>query len=290
MKKGILFISFLSLTAILHAQPRCFIVGPAYSSGKASIENYSFTRNYVTTLDGAPSYEFSNFGNAEVKSKGVGIMMDIYTKRSRIAFDLMYPLKNSPGNPANFNLAFGGYIKGKIGILVGVSSYGNRKMLNGAPSDPTYTSLSLIPDQTATGNFYNDNFVAKGVGLNALFNIALNETTVIRFDYGVYATDIVGKKEPLPETMDWKQTSSRKFEVGLAMQVPGEPFGFSFKFVNWNTTAQYFGDYEYTNNGSPITATVEVFPERKYSLKTFMIALMIPLGSATSTTTTITVL
>jgi len=289
MKKGMLFIGLLSLTAILQAQPKCFIVGPAYSFGSASIENYSFTRNYTTTLDGAPTYEFSNFGNAKEKSKAVGIMMDIYTKHSRIAFDLMFPLKNTPGNPANFNLAFGGYIKGKIGILVGVSTYGNTKMLNSAPADPTYTSLSLTPDMTASGNFYNDNFLAKGVGLNALFNIALNETTVIRFDYGIYAADIVGKKNPLPENMDWKQTSSRKFEAGICMQVPGEPFGFSFKFVNWNTTAQYFGDYEYTNNGSPTTATVEVFPERKYNLTSFMIALMIPLGNATSTTTTVTV-
>lgn len=289
MRKIILLFACLSLTSLLEAQPRCFIVGPAYSFGSASIENYSFSRSYTMAPDGSPQYTFSNMSNAKVKSKAVGLMMDIYTKHSRVAFDLMLPLKNTPGNPFNFNLAFGGYIKKKVGIMLGASTYSNTKKLNGQPIDPNFTSLELTSDLTSSGNFYNDNFFAKAVGLNALLNIALNETTVIRFDYGIYAADIVGKNNPLPENYEWKQSSSRKFEAGICMQVPGEPFGFSFRFVNWNTQAQYFVKNDYTVNGNTQSISSEIFPERKYNFTSFMIALMIPLGNATSTVTTVTV-
>lgn len=289
MKKGIVFISFLSLTAILQAQPRCFIVGPAYSFGSVSSENYSFTRSY-TTIDGAPTYTFSNLSDVKMKSKAVGIMMDIYTKHSRIAFDLLFPLKNSPGNPANFNLAFGGYIKERVGLFVGLSSYANTKIMNATPTDPIFSAIDLSPDITSQGNFYNDNFLSNGTGVNGLLNIALNETTVIRFDYGIYASSLTNKKNPLDENIKWEQTSSRKFEMGICMQVPGEPFGFSFKFVNWNTSGKLLGTFDYTFNGNPSSITTEIFPERKYNLKTFMIALMIPLGNATSTSGTITVI
>jgi hypothetical protein len=281
----------LFTTIIAYTQPNCFIVGPAYTFGSASIDGYSFSRTAGIGANGEPTFTFSNIAKMESKSRAVGIMMDMYKKHSRIAFDLMFPLKNTPGNPFNFNMAFGGYIKERIGILIGGSFYANTKYFNSYPSDSgTFNSIDItLNDDLTSGNFYNDNFFAQGLGVNALLNIALSETAVIRLDYGIYASDITNKKKPLPENYDWSSNFSRKFEASLVLQAEGEPFGFGLKFVQWTTRGQMIKDHEYTTNGTTQSIDLATMPERTFKLTNFMISLMIPMGNATSTTTIITV-
>lgn len=290
IQKMILALAIVSVGTLATAQPRCFIVGPAYNMGNTTIDGFSFTRTYnANGMDGAPTTEFSGLGSAKTKNSAAGLYTDIYLKRCRIGFDLMFPFKNSGANVLNFNLAFGGYIKGKVGILAGVSFYQNTKNLELYPTDVSYTSLSLSSEVNSSGNFYNDANMAGAGGFNLLLTYAHNETLVVRFDYGFYLGGITHKKSGEPENYDWNQTGSRKIEIGAVWQFH-ENFGLAAKFFTWTSSGTYDAEIEYTDmSGNTSEKEIAIFPERTYKSTNFTISLMIPLGGAEATSGRISV-
>lgn len=296
MKRIVASLSCLALMSMAIAQPNMVVVGPTYQIGNASVDSYGFTRTY-SMVDDVPSFTYSNFQGVKVKSRGVGLLMDIYKPHARIGMDLVIPLKNSPTNGFNFALAFGGYIKERIGILFGGSYYSNTKKFNNATTpissstSTIYSPMELTNDYKAQGDFYNNNFFAQALGANGMLNIALAETCVLSFDYGIYRSNLVTQKNDPEGNYEWDSKLSRKFEVRFSLQAEGEPFGLSIKYSTWTTIGNWSGDIEYLNSSNE-TATVNLnlLPERKYVLNSLMFCLMIPMGNMTSTTTTITVL
>jgi hypothetical protein len=280
MKKLLFSAGLLAITTVSYAQPHCFVFGPAMNVGSTNVTNYSFTRNYSTDASGVPTATFSNFGDAKVKNTSAGMMMDIYTRRSRIAFDLMFPFKETSGNVFNFNLAFGGYVKEKVGILVGLSYYANKKKISYIPADSSNSVYwSETGDATSTGNLYNDaNIVSQG-GVNLLLTYALAENFVFRLDYGFYAGGITNDKTGEPENYEWDLTHSRKLEFSASWMI-SDIFGLAFKVNSWKTSGIYSAEMTYTQNGNEQTAEVDLMPERTFRSNNFTFCLMIPLGGA----------
>jgi hypothetical protein len=290
MKNAILILTFLSLSALMQAQPHCFLVGPSYSTGHSEIKNYSFTRTTEYAADGTPSNSFTNLGDADASAKSVGIFMDIYGKKSRWAFDLMYPLGGSYTNGFNFNMAFGGYVKEKVGILFGASYYANTKVYNATPANGAFTELSNI-DVITSGNFYHTGVMGNALGANMLLTYALEENIVFRIDYGFYVGGMFSSKvdDALPEGFEDK-AKGRKLEIGGVWQI-SDMFGVALKFVNWSSMVDFTGEVKYnqTTPSGPVEQTVELnmFPERSIKSNTLTISIMIPLGSAESQSGTI---
>lgn len=292
MKNTFFLVCFLSLSAVIQAQPHCFIVGPAMNIGNTTITNYSFTRTTIFDNNGSPENVFTNLGDATNKATSAGIYMDLYKKKSRFAMDLMLPLKGSAANWFNLNWAWGGYIKEKVGILAGIGLYANSKVFSAVPTDPTATLISLSGEAANINpiSYYSNNNLSGCGGVDLLVTYALKENVVFRIDYGIYLGDIVPNKTTVPDSYNWKGKST-KLELGAVWQF-SDYLGLAVKFTKWKTVGNYTGDYSYTdpmNSGATLEKEVNLFPERTISSSNFMFSIMIPLGSAESQSGTIEV-
>ena len=273
------------------SQPRCFVVGPAMNFGNTKVDNYAFTKTYSVDPNGLPTTQFSNFMGSQAKNTSAGLMMDFYTKNVRFASDIMIPFEGSSANYFNANLAFGGYIKEKFGILIGGSYYANKKSIADNRTDVTGSHWALTDDYTIEGDLYNDANIANQLGANLLFNIALAETFVIRFDYGMYFSNIMKRKLEAPEGYDFESaiTQSNKFEVGAVWQI-SEIFGMAIKYNRWKATGDYQSELSFTDNdGIEQMTSINLLPTRTYISNNFTFCIMIPLGNASASSSTITV-
>ncbi len=286
MKKALLSLFFSASAIFVIAQPRCFVVGPAYNMGSTKITNYSFTRIYSTDADGTPATTFMNFKDAKNKASAAGLVMDIYSKHCRFGMDIMVPLKNSQANFFNINLAFGGYIKEKVGILVGLSGYANSKKYSAIPSDTGYVLLATNAEYNTSGKYYSNAAPGSMVGANLLLTYALTEKCVVRLDLGTYVPTTESKKTPYLDNYEYKKRGSKKVELGIVYQFT-ESFGAFAKVNMWNTKGTLMADLK-DSYSSGITK-LEVMPEQKFKSTNFTFGIMIPLGSAESRSGTISI-
>lgn len=288
LKKYLFTASILSIGMIASAQPRCFIVGPSFSMQSNTMETFSFTRTIGMDADGAPTTTFSNILPEKCSGKGVGLTMDLYLKRTRFAFDLMFPLKGSYTNVFNFNWAWGGYIKGKVGILAGLIFYSNPANYNVTPTDPNLTLANLSDSYNSSGNFYTTSGLKSCGGINFMLTYAHSEKMVFRADYALMLGSADSKKNPLQENYNW-DGKAKRLELAAVWQF-SDYFGAALKFNLWNSVGQYTtkASYNPTSNPSGTSETeIDVFPEQKFKSSNFMISIMIPLGSAESQSGTI---
>lgn len=293
MKKIILSFLFSASIFIVAAQPRCFVVGPAMNVGSTTIDNYSFSRLNTVTTEGAPVNTFSDFGTAKNKATSVGLLMDVYTKRWRFGMDIMYPLKGSQANFFNLNLACGGYIKEKVGILVGISGYASSKMYSATPADTGSVLLATNADYKTSGKFYSNAAPGSNIGANLLLTYALKENIVFRLDIGKYIATTESKKTPYLDNYEFKRKGSTKIEVGGVWMI-SDKFGLFAKFNMWNIKGYIIAkdvEYDMIANGTTTKATTEIqlTPEQTFKSKNFTFGIMIPLGGAESQSGTITV-
>lgn len=293
MKKAFFSLLFLSSLVVL-AQPHCFVAGFNYSQMTTNIKNYTFQRTLVTDpATGNPSTTFANLKDQKVVGASAGINFDIYTKHWRIASDINFPFKKSYSNFFNFNLAYGGYIKDKIGILGGIVYYRNTKTLAFSPTqDPTpfapqYKEHTFNTDVKQDGLYYFNGVPVHSAGLNAMLTYAPAENFVVRVDYAFMLTNILHQKDVEVEGYDWDQDKSRKLEVGLVWQI-SDYFGLGVKYLTWNVAGQYKTGYNYNGFTTVNTDIItDIVPQREYRMKSFMVSLMFPTGMATSTRTTV---
>jgi hypothetical protein len=194
-------------------------------------------------------------------------------------FDIMYPIK-SYTNVFNLNIAFGGYIKEKVGILAGVSYYSNTKSYTESPGG--YTLLDLGAEYNSSGNFYSSSAPVSMGGVNALLTYAVDEKLVVRLDYGFYGGDIVHKKTTVPEGYDGT-AFGKKLELSGVWQI-SDMFGVALKYSRWNIKTKYEAEvtYNQTTGSGTVEQTTDItlFPERQVKSGTFTMTIMIPLGSA----------
>lgn len=207
--------------------------------------------------------------------------------------DIMYPLKGSQANFFNLNLACGGYIKEKIGILVGISGYASSKMYSAVPSDSGSVLLPTNADYKTSGKYYSNAAPGSNIGANLLLTYALAENIVFRLDVGKYVPTTESKKTPYLENYDFKRKGSTKIEIGGVWMI-SDKFGLFAKFNIWNTKGYIVAknvEYDMVANGvtSKSTTEVQLIPEQTFKSKNFTFGLMIPLGSAESQRTVITV-
>ncbi len=292
--KGLFFAIGALLSFGIYAQPQCFIAGFNYSSMTTNIKNYSFQRTLANDpTTGNPYTEFTNLKDQKIVGSSAGLNFDIYTKHWRIASDINIPFKKSYSNFFNFNIAYGGYIKDKIGVLGGIVYYRNTKKANYVPAqDPTpyapqFKEHTFNTDVKENGLYYFNGVPVHSAGFNALLTYAPAENFVVRVDYAFMLSNILHQKDVETEGYDWDQDKSRKLEVGLVWQI-SDNFGLGVKYLTWNVKGQYKTDYNY--NGFPNVngdVLIDIIPQREYNMKSFMVSLMFPTGTATSRKTVV---
>jgi hypothetical protein len=287
LMKKLIFFSFLTVTSLGIAQPHMFVVGPSYEYGLGTFNNAAFTRTY----DGTQNV-FTDTKQSKLTGMGAGLLMEMNFKHSHWAMNLVLPFKNkfkdngATGNfMPGFNLsgAWGGYIKEKYGILGGASLIADFGKFDNSQSS-IYTAASMGMDPKTNGNYYMPLFLKGGASIDAHFIYAITEQFVARATYSIIGTSLKKQAGSTGTTYDSKGIGSR-FEAGLFYQI-SDNFGF-------------FGKMTYTNYRlKSATATVtsgsssqqiSLFPVQNLSSMVFTVGIMIPLGSAESRRTTVTV-
>jgi hypothetical protein len=288
-----LLCSALLLGSFCFSQPRSFVFGPAFHIGSGTFENIAFTRSYSLDTEGNPVVQFSDLQTGKFGSMGAGLLGEINKPHFHMGFDLAYPLKKSFKNISgtaqhgpvfNFALAWGGYIKGKFGILAGFSMFANGSKFSPQPTSftdnqnaATYQPTDGNMDYKASGKYYRTTYTGGGFTADLHLMYAITEKFVFRLTYSPTFSPIKEPKGSDDVNFEGKTKGSRKIESGLFYQL-NENFGFFARYTNTSLkNTLYVKGIKITNSsGETSEHEVPVFPNQKLSTHAIVIGIMVP--------------